>query len=154
MKEKEIMDSRLMALEVRIEESIALFREILGHEPCNMYASLLLGSIQYHDNNQPAEAIRICDSLLARGFEDQPNPKRLQALTLFTKGVAFGYMGLHNQAIQVFNKIIGRFCESNDSSLNGRDRINRLFLQMFGRNVLTQRVVHFHGKVFDSSNHL
>ena len=107
MKEKEIMDSQLMALEGRIEESIALFRGILGHEPYNMYASLLLGSIQYHDNNQPADAIRICDSLLARGFEDQPNPKRLQALTLFTKGVAFGYMGLITKQSKSSTRLLG-----------------------------------------------
>jgi tetratricopeptide (TPR) repeat protein len=110
----EIVDARLMALEKKTEESIALLKEILAREPRNFCASLLLASILCFENDQPKEGINIYDSMLQQGFENQTLPDWLQAFTLFKKAVALGQVGRTQEAIRVYDEVVERFGQSAD----------------------------------------
>ncbi len=113
----EIIDARLMALEKKTAESVAILKKILDREPRNFCASLLLASILCYDNDQPGEAISIYESLLQQGFENQALPDWLQALTLFKKGVALGQLDKSEEAIAVYDQVVERFGESVDLPL-------------------------------------
>ena len=84
---QEIIDARLMALDGKIEDSVTLLKGILAGEPGNVYALLLLGSILCYDNNQPAEAISIYESILGNITSGQPHLDWLLALTLTRRGM-------------------------------------------------------------------
>ncbi len=112
-----VIDARLMALEKKTAESIALLKDILALEPLNFCASLLLASILYRDNDQPEEAISIYDSLLGHGFKDQAEPDWMKALTLLNKGVALGRLDKYEEAIAVYDEVVERFGESADLPL-------------------------------------
>src|SRR5271157_5142273 len=116
----EIIDARLMALEKKTAESIALLKEILAREPHIFCASLLLASILYRDNGRPEEAISIYDSLLHEGFQDQVLPDWLKVLTLVNKGVALGEMGKPEEEIAVYDEVIDRFGEAADLPLRAQ----------------------------------
>jgi tetratricopeptide (TPR) repeat protein len=75
------------------------------------------GPILSLENDQPAEAIRIYDSLLLRGFQEQELTDYLEAVTLFNKGVALGNMGKREEEIQVYDDVVQRFGESQDLTL-------------------------------------
>jgi tetratricopeptide (TPR) repeat protein len=112
-----IIDARLMAIEKKTAESIKLLKDIVTRDPGNFYASLMLARILCRDNGKPEDALSIYDSLLSQGFQDQPLPDWLEALTLYHKGVALGEMGKSEEEIRIYDDVVKRFGKSPDLPL-------------------------------------
>jgi tetratricopeptide (TPR) repeat protein len=110
----ELIDARLVALEKKPTESIALLKEVLAREPRNACAALLLASILCYDSEQPEEAIRIYESLLAQGFQDQALPDWFHMLTLFGMAHALRRLNRYADMITVANEVVQCFSESSE----------------------------------------